>query len=300
MEPFLSVYGHVTTDQIISVGHFPEINESVDIVAKKTTLGGTGSNIAMVAAKLGVPTAICAFVGDDFRSDYEKEMVDSGLMMDDFVHVGEYETSTALVLNDSSLKQKVVFFQGPQGNASKLGIDLTNMASRSRYVHFCTGEPEYYISLLGKIGGADKAIDPAQEIYKMWDGDKLKRAMAKSHSFFCNDFEAKVAEKYLGISDIFDCGMPLVVRTMGSDGSRAMIGTEALEVPCVKADAVVDATGAGDAFRAGLYAGMFYGYDIRDSLILAASVSSFIVEKVGALTNVPEWDDVLVRARPYL
>ena len=58
-EPFLSVYGHITIDQIVSVGKFPDINETVDIMSKKTTLGGTGTNIAIEAARLGVPTALC-------------------------------------------------------------------------------------------------------------------------------------------------------------------------------------------------------------------------------------------------
>jgi len=56
--PFLTVYGHITVDQIVSVGHFPSLNETVDIVSKKTSLGGTGTNIAITAARLGVPTSL--------------------------------------------------------------------------------------------------------------------------------------------------------------------------------------------------------------------------------------------------
>src|SRR5574344_30037 len=185
--PFLSVYGHVTVDQILTVKRFPELNETVDVVDKKTTLGGTGTNIAVTAAKLGVPTAICTFVGNDFSPNYEGFMRGSGLIMDDFVRVGEYETSQATIVNTEKMEQKVVFYQGPQGCASKLNNKLLNSASRSKYVHFCTGEPEYYISLMKDLQGKgiSIAVDPAQEVYKMWDKDKITRAIDFSDALFC-------------------------------------------------------------------------------------------------------------------
>ncbi|AIZ57049.1 putative sugar kinase [Candidatus Methanoplasma termitum] len=300
-KPFLSVYGHVTVDQIIAIKRFPEINESVDVISKSTTLGGTGTNIAMTAAKLGVPTAICAFVGQDFPVRYENDMKESGLIMDEFVHVNEYETSQAMVVNDSELLQRVIFYQGPQGSASKLDRLLNGNASRSAYVHFCTGEPDYYISVMGTInGGPSIAVDPAQEVYKMWDKAKFEKALPLSDSLFCNEYEARTIEKYLGIKDVMEVEKDLVVRTEGSKGSTAKIKGEKVSIPVVKGNAFVDATGAGDAFRAGFYCGLYNGYDVHRSLILASATSSFVVEKVGALTNIPRWEDVLHRADRYL
>lgn len=300
--PFLSVYGHVTIDQIISIKRFPKINESVDVISKNTTLGGTGTNIAMAAAKLGVPTAICAFVGEDFPERYEDEMKTSGLFMNEMIKVNEYETSQAIVINDSQLEQKVIFYQGPQGSASKLNIALTDNARSSKYVHFCTGEPEYYISMMKMIRpyGQNISIDPAQEIYKMWDTEKMDRALSLSDNLFCNSYEAKVIEEYLGIQDVMDLDKELVVRTNGEKGSVAKIKNEIVEIPMIKGNGFTDATGAGDAYRAGFYCGLYNGYDTHDSLILASATASFVVEKVGALTNIPEWNDVLKRAKGYL
>jgi nucleoside kinase len=300
--PFLSVYGHITVDQIISVKKFPGLNETVDVIEKKTVLGGTGTNIAVTAAKLGVPTAICTFVGEDFPPNYEGFMRGSGLIMEDFVKVSEYETSQAIIINNEQLEQKVVFYQGPMGSASKLGKMLTSTASRSKYVHFCTGEPEYYISIMKQLEnkGVSIALDPAQEIYKMWDGDKITRALDNCDSLFCNDFEAKVIENYLDIGDILSINLPIIVRTLGEKGSIAKIDGKLYEVPVIKANKFVDATGAGDAYRAGFYAGLYHGYSAVDSLVIASSVSSFVVEKVGALTNTPTWDQVIERAEKYI
>ena len=301
-KPFLSVYGHVTIDQIVSIERFPEMNESVDVISKNTTLGGTGTNIATAAATLGVRTAICAFGGDDFPANYESRMRDSGLIMDEMIKVGEYETSQALVINDLEMRQKVIFYQGPQGSASKLNNLLTKNASSSRYVHFCTGDPAYYISVMENISGSNAmvSLDPAQEIYKMWNTEKIKNALEFSDALFCNNYEAKVIERHLGIKSVLDIEKDLVVCTEGEDGSVAKIGGEIIRIPVIKGKAVKDATGAGDAYRAGFYCGRYKGYDVRESLVLASATSSLVVEEVGALTNLPTWDSVLERADRYL
>jgi sugar/nucleoside kinase (ribokinase family) len=299
--PFLSVYGHVTIDQIVSIKRFPKLNESVDVISKSTTLGGTGTNIAMVAAKLGVPTAICAFVGEDFPDKYERSMKDSGLIMNELIRVKEYETSQAVIINDAEMKQKVIFYQGPQGSASKLNNLLTKNSSASSFAHFCTGEPDYYIDVMGSIAGKGPKIsfDPAQELYKLWGKDMILKALSFSESLFCNEYEAKVIEKCLR-TDVMDIEKDLVVRTEGAKGSTAKINGEIVQIPIIKGNGFKDATGAGDAFRAGFYGGLYYGYDVHDSLILASATSSFIVEKVGALTNVPKWEDVMHRADRYM
>ena len=301
-EPFLSVYGHITIDQIVSVGKFPDINETVDIMSKKTTLCGTGTNIAIEAARLGVPTALCGFIGRDFPATYLEEMEESGLITDEVVTVDDFETSQCTVINDPDLRQKVIFYQGPQGFATRIGKDLLKNASRSKMVHFCTGEPDYYLHLMEGLSGKGPVIaaDPAQETYRLWDSARLEKLVSMSDRLFCNSFEAKVIAERLGLEDVTDLAKELVVRTDGSEGSAARIGGRIVRIPVVKGGEPVDATGCGDTYRAGFYAGLYHGYSVEESLVLAASVASFTIEKVGALTNTPTWEQVEERAKDYL
>lgn len=303
-KPFLTVYGHITVDQILSVQRFPNLNETVDVMSKKTALGGTGANIAIAAARLGVPTALCAFVGPDFPDKYMRLIRDSGLITDEVVEVDEYETSQCVLLNDGGLKQKAIFYQGPQGYASEIGIDLLRNARVSEMVHFCTGEPDYYLRLMSRLSDGGKrpkiAFDPAQETYRLWPAEKLAKAVDLSDAVFCNEYEAKVIEERLCLGSVLDLEKGLVVRTDGPSGSTARIGQDVLGIPCVPSSQTVDATGCGDTYRAGFYAGLYRGYSIRDSLVLASTVASFTIEKTGALNNVPDWDSVVERASPYL
>lgn len=300
-QPYLSVYGHVTVDQIISIDQFLPPGITADALSKKTTLGGTGPNIAVAAAKLGCPTALCAFVGPDFPAKYMRFMEDSGLIMDEVVVLDDQETSTCVIVNDSSLITRVFFFQGPQGHADRLGIRLTKMASGSKKVHFCTGQPSYYISLMRELsGGPEMALDPAQEVHKVWNPDLVREAMPFADSLFCNELEAETLCRYLGLSNILDADVPMVVTTNGDKGSIARVGDEIINIPLVKARKAVDVTGAGDNYRAGFYSALYHGYDVPEALVIASSVASFVVEEVGALTNTPSWEDAVARAEPYM
>ncbi|MBR4685788.1 MAG: carbohydrate kinase [Candidatus Methanomethylophilaceae archaeon] len=300
-EPFLSVYGHVTVDQIMTVRKFPADNTTEDIVTKMTTLGGTGTNIAVAAAKLGCPTALCAFVGNDFPGMYEKQIADSGLILDEFLHVDKFETSGAVVVNDPNMVQKVVFYQGPQGFADEVGIMLTSNAKKSKHTHFCTGQPSYYIKVMDAIKGCTKiALDPAQESHRIWNRDNFVPALERSDSLFCNNFEAESLKKYAGVDDILDADVGMIVCTHGAEGSVARIGDEKIRIPTVKADRIADPTGCGDTYRAGFYTALYKGYGIPEALTIASAVASFVIEETGALTHIPDWDVVVARAEPYL
>lgn len=70
MSPFLCVYGHICLDQIVSLEKLPEPNTSINITEIKRYFGGTGSNLAAISSSLGVPTALCAYVGSDFPREF--------------------------------------------------------------------------------------------------------------------------------------------------------------------------------------------------------------------------------------
>lgn len=285
----------------MSIDRFNEPGITADALSKKTTLGGTGPNIAVSAAKLGCPTALCAFIGPDFPSGYMDFMRDSGLIMDDLVMLEGEETSTCVIINDSDLATRVFFYQGPQGHADSLGVTLDSMARQSDKVHFCTGQPSYYLSLMKELrGGPEIAFDPAQEVHRVWCPETVREALSMSDSLFCNELEAATICRYIGVDDVLDSGPELVVRTDGDKGSVARFRDEDISIPVVKASRVVDVTGAGDNYRAGFYAAVYRGYDVPEALVIASAVSSFVVEEVGALTNIPSWDDVMARAEPYL
>src|SRR2546428_9532645 len=100
MANFLGVFGHVILDYIANLERLPESNTSVQIIDRQRFFGGTGGNIARIAARLGVPTALASFVGEDFPPEYRDALVADGGDLADLRVVPGTSTPTAWILTD--------------------------------------------------------------------------------------------------------------------------------------------------------------------------------------------------------
>jgi nucleoside kinase len=303
MKPFLCVYGHTNLDYILSLSRFPELNTSVNVESKSTYFGGTAANVATISASLGTPTALCSYVGTDFPFEFRELMESKGLDLRDLVMVEGHETPTVWVVSDREHNQVAYVYQGPMGAMAKEPL-LLNAARESEWVHVMTGSPPYFLKLMKECRrlGKKVAFDPAQEIHNIWNKEWFLQAIGMADAFLCNENELRTALKYLGK------GRPegllehvgLLVNTIGPKGSVIYNDEGRIDVPAVVPKKIVDTTGAGDAFRAGFFTGLYRGAKLRESAIIGATVSSFVIEERGSLTNIPSWSQVEERASAYL
>jgi len=301
--PYLTVYGHVALDHIISLDEFPPLNTSVDVVDKRLFFGGTAANLATMASSLGVPTALVSYVGADLPRDFEDLMLSKGVMLGDLIKVKGEQTSTVWVVSNASHDQIAYVFQGAMGKMDDYDI-RTEMARLSKEVHIYTGRPGYYLRLLREMSGEGKRLsfDPAQEIHHIWSKESFTEALAMSDVLFANRGELETAMGYMDAerpTDLLD-HVDMVINTRGAEGSVIYTQGEELHVPMIKPRRILDTTGAGDAFRAGFYAGRYRGYDLPDCAVIGSATSSFVVESRGGLTSVPNWGDVIDRAGDFL
>jgi sugar/nucleoside kinase (ribokinase family) len=303
MTPFLTVYGHVCLDQILSLERFPEPNTSVDIREKHRYYGGTGANIATAAAALGVPTALVSYVGPDLPADFRQFMESKGVDLAEVVTVEGYETSTVIVVTSAAQDQIAYVYQGPMRDMGRFELRTASVRA-SRCVHISTGRPEYYLPLMleCKRLGKDVSFDPAQEIHHIWDRETFRRALPLASRFFGNRNELRTAMRYMdaGRPEDLLASVPEVITTRGKDGALAFTGHGSWSVPAACPSAVVDPTGAGDAFRAGYYAGRYRGHDLLESMAYGNAAASFVLEAAGAVTNLPTWEMVEGRANDLL
>jgi nucleoside kinase len=303
MDPYLCVYGHVAMDQILSLERFPEPNTSVDVLEKHRYFGGTGANIATVAAALGVPTALCSFVGKDLPEDFRRHMEEHGVDLGETVTVDNYETSTVLIVTDAQQHQIAYVYQGPMRDMGSFEL-RTEGARRSKVVHISTGRPEYYLPLMKQCRqwGKEIAFDPAQEIHRIWNKETFQAGAGLCDLFFGNQNELRTALRYLDAQrpeEMLD-RIKLIINTQGADGCVIYSSTGSKRVPPAKPLRVIDPTGAGDAFRAGFYAGRYRGYELLDCLAYANAAASFILEARGSVSNLPNWEQVEERAQDIL
>jgi len=299
---FLGVFGHVILDYIVTLEKFPERNTSIQILDRETFFGGTGGNIARIAARLGVRTALASFVGGDFPPEYRHALVADGVDVKDLRSVPGHRTPTAWIFSDRRGNQMAIVDQGPMKVAATLEV-LAHTVESSDLVHIGTGRPEYYsriVALASKLGKRI-AFDPSQEIHYVYDAATFRRLLRRAEFFFGNESETRRAlafTKRKRPSDLLEF-VRVVVLTRGAKGSTILSEDGKVDVPAIQPRRVVDVTGAGDAYRAGFYAGLARGLDLHRCGLLGSSVASFVIERRGTQTNIPTWGQAVARASKF-
>lgn len=122
----------------------------------------------------------------------------------------------------------------------------------------------------------------------LFDGDDLRRMLALAQVLTVNDYEAKVVEQRVGRSmqELAE-SLQAVIVTQGAEGSLLLTEGTAVPIEPVLASQVVDPTGCGDAYRAGLLHGLTLGWGWADSCRLASVMGAFKVEQRGPQNHQP-------------
>lgn len=299
-ENFLGVFGHVAIDTLATVNQFPEPNNCEAVLERKTAFGGTGANLALLASHLGVKTALASFVGDDFPEQFRKILIEGEIDLTDLITIEAGRTPSIFLVSDDEHNQIGYVDQGVMVDQDGYQL-LDHTISSSEIIHVGTGRPGYALRVCERAEELGKrvAFDPAQELHYVYTPDSFREVLPHANMFFCNERELGHALEYMDLNDPQELleFIDSVVVTMGGDGSRIYHRDEELiAIPSVCPNRVVDTTGAGDAYRAGFYAGLSRGHPMEECGRLAASAASFIVESYGAITDLPTWEQVRNRA----
>jgi len=296
---FLGVYGHTAIDVIYSAEHFPQPNTCVEMKGRTEYFGGTGANLARIAASLGVRAALASHVGDDFPKKFMEALERSGVDTTDVVKIRGQRTPFIIMISDEAHNQ--IGFVDQAAVLSQEGAPIrTHTVDSSKFVHVGTGRPSYMLKVAkrGKARKKTVCFDPAQEIHYVYTPETLKAVMEHSDVLFANTSEIERAKSYLNLKEDVELlsYVDMIVNTRGKDGSRILTADDEVLVGTIQADRVVDTTGAGDGYRAGFYAGLSRSLSIEECAWVGAATASFIVENVGAQTKLPDWDMVQRRA----
>ena len=299
---FVGAFGHVVLDYILTVPHLPRPDTSIAILDRRRHFGGTAGNLARAAARLGTKTSLASFVGADFPEDYRDALVKDGVDLRDLRIVQGYATPTAWVFSDPKGQQMTIIDQGPWAIAPGMPV-LRHSVRDVDLVHIGTGRPEYYakVAAAAEELGRPIAFDPAQELRYVYDRKRFRALFRKATYFFGNEAEVAQAMRFVGATSVTDLlrTAEAVVVTLGARGSAVITRQEKIRIPAVRPKRIVDVTGAGDAYRAGFYAGLSRGYDLRRCGILGSAVASFALEQKGTQTNLPTWAMAVARARRH-
>jgi adenosine kinase len=252
--------------------------------------GGCAGNIAYSLKLLGEEPLIMATVGHDF-DPYERRLDLLGLSKRHVRRLGEHFTAQAFITTDIDDNQITAFHPGAMseshlnriGETSGVTLAIVSPDGRQGMVEHARDLTRARIPYV---------LDPGQGL-PMFSGEDLLEMLAGARCLTVNDYEARMVEQKTGKAIAELAGrVEAVIVTRGAEGADILTGGQQIHVPAVKPDSLVDPTGCGDAFRAGLLHAMAAGWDWRKCGRLASLMGSIKIAHRGGQNHRPAKGEV--------
>ncbi len=255
--------------------------------------GGCAGNIGYNLGLLGGEPLIMATVGDDYLP-YDERLTKLKLPQDHVRRIPNTFTAQAFITTDLDDNQITAFHPGAM-NYSHL-----NHVQAAKDVKLGIVAPDGREGMLQHAREFDAAgipfvFDPGQGL-PMFSGEELARFVDLASFVTVNDYEAEMLQERTGsrLEELARKVKALVV-TLGARGSLIMTNGQRLEIPAVQARHVLDPTGCGDAFRAGLLYGIAAGFDWAVSGRLASLLGSIKIAQRGGQNHHFTRDEIAQR-----
>ncbi len=256
--------------------------------------GGVGGNVAYNLALLGERPALVGAGGSDFadyRATFERIGVDMRLVRTD----AEMLTGSSFMSTDLTGNQIAGFYPG----ASRLAADIS-VAEVARGAMFGVVGPTTIEAMRRhaqefSAAGCRLVYDPSQQVVAL-PADDVREGIDLAWAVIGSDYEFAVIEQKTGlrVADILERA-PFVAVTYGAQGSELYWRGERIEIPIAPAAPLVDPTGGGDAYRAGLLKGLLLGLPLPVVGRLGALAATYAIERFGTQEHRYDADEFVAR-----
>ena len=266
---------HILADKI----HVLSVSFLVDSLRRLR--GGTAANIAYNLALLGERPALVGAVGEDFgeyRDGLERRGVDTRWVR---TISGEF-TASCFINTDLQHNQITAFYPGAMAHAPAISLRELGLSPRDLVV-ISPNDPRAMARHAAECTelGVPYVYDPSMQAPRLTAAE-LEEGFRGARVLIGNDYEFGMMAEKLGVTeDALRRRLPVTVVTRGAEGSLITADGQEYEVPPAQPSAVVDPTGAGDAFRAGFVKGMVRGLSWPATGRLAALTAVYAIEHAG-------------------
>ncbi|MGI8643084.1 MAG: carbohydrate kinase family protein [Thermomicrobiales bacterium] len=247
----------------------------------KRQRGGVAGNIAYSLALLGERPLLVGAVGPDF-AEYKAALDNLGIDMSLVFEHDEELTAYSFMMADLKGSQIAAFYPGASGHAARLPV--AEAARDVPYGIVGATAPDVMRCHAEAIASAGCRLfyDPSQQIVVMSKED-LVAGIDVAWGVVLNDYELSMLEKKTGLGlDALRERVAFVGVTFGSEGSELHYAGQVERIPIAAPETVVDPTGGGDAYRAGLLKGLLLDVDLAVTGRLAALAATYAIERHGA------------------
>ena len=256
------------------------LNVSFLVPEMRREFGGCAANIAYTLHMLGDTALPMAAAGHDF-GPYRERLAARGISVEHIKIIDEAFTAQAFITTDLDDNQITAFHPGAMQYAhlnkvsdvrAKIALGIVAPDGRQAMIEHAAQFA---------AAGIPFIFDPGQGL-PMFTGAELGEFIERAAWMAVNDYEWGLVQQKTGLTQaqITNKVKALIV-TRGAEGSVIYTKERTWTIPCVKPKAVVDPTGCGDAYRAGLIHGLLHGLDWEATGRLASLMGAIKIESRG-------------------
>jgi adenosine kinase len=275
---------HILPDKIhkLSVAFYvPEMRKE---------FGGTAGNIAYNLQLLDGNPLIMATIGEDFAT-YTAWLNKNKLNTAHIKTIANSFTAQAFITTDIDDNQITAFHPGAMVESHQ------NSVKDAKDVSLAVIAPDGRDGMFQHARecfetGIPFMFDPGQGL-PMFNGEELLQFIEMADYLAVNDYESQIIQDKTGLTlDELAQKVKALIVTLGGSGSQIYADGQRYDIPCVKASQIVDPTGCGDAYRAGLLYGIARSWDWPTCGRLAATMGAIKIASRGGQNHAPTREEI--------
>jgi Sugar kinases, ribokinase family len=278
----LSFKGHFKDHILADKAHILNLSFLVDDLRKHR--GGVAGNYAYNLTLLGYSAAVLATAGSD-ATEYRDWLLARGVDCHGLRLLDGEITATGFTTTDMDDNQLTGYYGGAMGRAAMLGLDDAPPGAEALIVG--PNDPAAMMRLVKECRerGLPFVFDPAHQLPRL-SAEDVAEGSRGAWILIGNDYELELIMQRTGhaVDQLVELA-EIVVTTLGRDGSRIATRSGIIEIPPAPARMESDPTGAGDAYRAGLVAGLLRGLELEEAGRVASLAATYVIEQVGTVEH---------------
>jgi adenosine kinase len=260
-----------------------KVNVSFLVPTMRTEFGGCSGNIAYNLKMLGGDPRIVGVMGQDCAA-YLERLQTLGISTQNILIKKDAYNAQCFVTADSDNNQINAFHPGAMSFAHENDVEAAGPA------RIAIISPDGHLGMLKHAEdlarlGIPFVFDPGQQL-PMFTPEQLTDFIDKATYVTCNDYEIELLTSRTGLSmEQIAARVEALVVTRGEKGSEIYTDGKRIDIPAVEA-AVLDPTGCGDAYRAGLLYGLSHDLGWDTTGRLASLLGAIKIAHKGAQNHV--------------